>query len=57
MAIATCPYCQFTYDDLYKWTICPHNILEASPDAPRGTNRGYCQEHDLFNCTFDHEGK
>jgi len=40
--IVTCPDCWNRYDDEYRWTICPHNPLEAGPD------RGYCRRHDLF---------
>lgn len=47
-----CPKCGHRYDDAQRWTICPHNRLEASPDGDgRGVlGGGYCEEHDLFNC-------
>lgn len=50
--LVDCPNCQKRYDDEVRWTICPHNRLEASPhDDGRGAHgMGYCEEHDLFNC-------
>lgn len=50
-----CPKCGFLYDDYYRWTICPHNCLEAGPTTPRYNcgKPGYCAGHDLFNCTFE----
>jgi hypothetical protein len=39
-----CGKCGEIYDDEYRWTICPHNPLERSHDAP------YCRRHDLFHC-------
>jgi hypothetical protein len=47
-----CRECQRLYDDAQRWTICPHNRLEASPEGDgRGEHGlGYCEEHDLFNC-------
>lgn len=50
--LVDCPNCQKRYDDEVRWTICPHNRLEASPDGDgRGAHgMGYCEEHDLFNC-------
>lgn len=50
-----CPTCHRFYDDAIRWTICPHNILEAGPHEPRGTPNGYCAEHDLYFCQFDHK--
>lgn len=55
MAYVTCEVCHACFNDEYRWCLCPHNRLEAAVDAPRGTNKGYCQEHDLFGCMFDHE--
>lgn len=50
-----CTGCGRTYDDYDRWTICPHNVLEAAVDAPRWNcgNPGYCAGHDLFNCTLE----
>lgn len=47
-----CGLCNKTYDDEVRWTLCPHNRLEASPtgDGRGWDGRGYCEEHDLFNC-------
>ena len=47
-----CSECQRLYDDAQRWTICPHNRPEASPEGDgRGEHgAGYCEEHDLFNC-------
>jgi hypothetical protein len=53
--VVTCPTCQRTYDDTHKWTICPHNLLEAGPHAPRGTREGYCAQHDLYYCKLPHD--
>lgn len=46
-----CEKCDRYYDDADRWTICPHNLLEAASDAPRYTcgQPGYCAGHDLFN--------
>lgn len=55
--LVTCPKCNFFYDDAKRWTVCPHNLLEAGPDSPRGTNQGYCADHDLYACKFPHESK
>jgi hypothetical protein len=51
----TCEKCGSRYNDERRWTICPHNLLEADPKAKRYTcgEPGYCAGHDLFNCTFD----
>lgn len=56
MAYVQCPACDRRYDDAQRWTICPHNRLEASPEGDgRGEHgAGYCEKHDLFNCQFDH---
>lgn len=53
--LTTCSKCSARYDDEGRWTICPHNLLEQRPDAPRYTcgEPGYCAGHDLFNCTFE----
>lgn len=50
-----CEKCNGYYDDEVRWTICPHNRLEASHDTPRYNcgNVGYCEGHDLFNCQFE----
>lgn len=50
----TCPTCHAVYDDLQRWTICPHNLLEQAYDAPHYNcgKPGYCAGHDLFNCLF-----
>lgn len=56
--ICLCPDCGRRYDDVGRWKICPHRVLDAAPDAPDapyGTSVGYCTEHDLFNCQFDHD--
>jgi hypothetical protein len=50
-----CTKCMSIFDDAHRWTICPHRLLEAASDAPRGTNTGYCTEHDLYGCKFSHE--
>lgn len=42
--------CYRTYDDETRWTICPHNSLSVSSDAP------LCKEHDLYNCPLPHDG-
>lgn len=57
MAYVQCPTCDRVYDDAQRWTICPHNRLEASPEGDgRGEHgSGYCEEHDLFNCQFEHK--
>lgn len=39
-----CEKCNRRYNDEYRWTICPHDPLEA------GSGRPYCSRHDLFNC-------
>lgn len=33
MARVTCPKCNLVYDDLNRWTLCPHNRLEVPHDA------------------------
>lgn len=50
--IVACGKCGQQYNDEFKWTICPHNVLEAGPTTPRYNcgNSGYCAGHDLFNC-------
>lgn len=40
--IVTCEQCGRRFDDEHRWTICPHNPLEAGHDS------GYCRRHDLF---------
>jgi predicted HAD superfamily Cof-like phosphohydrolase len=49
--LVECDVCGLSYNDEYRWTICPHHPLEASSDG-----KGYCREHDLFNCP-NHEVK
>lgn len=53
--IVECQKCNNYYNDTYRWTICPHNVLEASPEAPHYNcgNPGYCAGHDLFNCPME----
>jgi hypothetical protein len=43
------------FDDETRWTLCPHNILDASPNAPHYNcgKPGYCAAHDLYNCPFE----
>ena len=50
--IRVCDDCQHKYDDVYKWTICPHMPLGAGPVPfhPVQNPSGYCKEHDLFAC-------
>ena len=52
--VVLCQECGKIYRDEDCWTICPHNLLEAAPDAPYYNcgNHGYCAGHDLFNCTL-----
>ena len=28
--IVTCPDCRWTYEDSYRWTVCPHETFEAN---------------------------
>jgi hypothetical protein len=41
--IVNCEKCFTTYDDVSRWTICPHGPLWAGPAQ-------YCREHDSVNC-------
>jgi hypothetical protein len=43
--LVRCEECGRRFDDEYRWTMCPHDPLDA----------GYCKEHDLFNCTLPHK--
>lgn len=54
MAYVTCEKCQRQYDDAQRWTICPHNCLEAhwEGDGRGPGGGGYCEQHDLFSCPF-----
>lgn len=38
-----CDNCQLNYDDAARWTICPHNPLEAGPRPG-----DFCRRHDMF---------
>jgi len=29
----TCEKCGLTYNDIYRWTYCPHDTFECSPSA------------------------
>ncbi len=55
----TCGKCKCSYDDEHRWTICPHNLLEAGPKTPYYNcgNGGYCAGHDLYGCTFENPTK
>lgn len=33
MARVTCEKCRLNYNDIYRWTFCPHDKFEASPTA------------------------
>lgn len=35
--IVTCDKCSLTYDDLYRWTICPHEEFEMNTLAMKST--------------------
>ena len=41
--IITCTQCGANYEDVNRWTICPHGPLDAPHDA-------YCRKHDLAPC-------
>ena len=54
--IVKCKDCGKIYDDAVKWTICPHNLLEAGVDG-----KGYCKKHDFYTpcpvCVRESESK
>jgi hypothetical protein len=39
----TCDKCGLWYNDATRWTICPHNPLEAGPDS-----KDFCFKHDFY---------
>ena len=43
--IRQCDKCGVTYDDVNRWTLCPHGPLG-------GGNSTYCRTHDLDPCPF-----
>jgi hypothetical protein len=42
--LQTCKTCGTRYDDVYRYTTCPHEIIGATKA------QGYCRECDLFYC-------
>lgn len=43
--IRRCEECEVVYDDVDRWTLCPHGPLS-------GGNKTYCRIHDLDPCPF-----
>jgi hypothetical protein len=57
--LVTCESCGVSYNDEYRWTVCPHMPLESTPEPfdPVANPHGYCREHDLFGPHVGHEPK